>query len=432
MGPTTRKILRFPVGGVLVGALLAQAQVARAASVTVREDPGGLSVAVYVAAAGERNDVALVSFERTMRIADAGAVISASGACRAIDAHTAACPGDVFRVRIKVGDLDDRVIPGKEFDTNVTVDGGPGNDVLMGVDRHFAADRLNGGGGQDQLYGRGGPDGLTDGDRDGAGADAAPGPDLLDGGGGYDTLSYARRTEPVRVRAGDSEDAGESGERDSVRGIENVDGGAGDDRLIGDRHGNLLDGGRGDDVLDGRAGGDAVGGGDGDDRLSGGRGSDIVYGGAGIDELTCGGDDDQAYDLQAREVVPRSCEEVRFEWFRESRWWEARSYLTRARPWWLSLVTSCPIVSDAFPVACRGTVDVREPRGRHRLLARGRFAQPSRDAFNFHIPLALTAVGYGWWTGQRGRDTATVTVRIAALDTPDRPFRWSIRRPQRR
>ena len=114
------------------------------------------------------------------------------------------------------------------------------------------------------------------------------------------------------------------------------------------------------------------------------------------------------------------------------RWWEAGSYPTRTKSWWLSLFTSCPAIWSDLAVGCRGTVNLHGARGRHRLLARGRFSQPSTDSFNFHVPLALTAAGFRWWTGQRGRDTATISVRVAAAHTPQRPFRWSIRRPRRR
>ena len=55
------------------------------------------------------------------------------------------------------------------------------------------------------LTGGDGDDTLSDGDRDGAAANLAPGPDTLDGGPGLDTLSYRRRTRGVVVNlaAGD-------------------------------------------------------------------------------------------------------------------------------------------------------------------------------------------------------------------------------------
>ena len=333
--------------------------------------------------------------------------------------------------------------------------GGSGNDVLRGTvrgsdrlnggsgqdqlysgrgdvleDLGYGSDRLNGGGGQDQLYGGRGDDTLTDGDRDGAVGDAAAGPDTLDGGGGaYDTLSYAQRTKGVRVRAGVSTDAGEPGEHDNIRGIEHIEGGAGDDRLLGDRRDNWLTGGAGNDLLAGRGGSDELDAGDGRDRLPAGRGNDALYGGAGNDALACGRGRDVAHDPQAREVVPRSCEIVLFWWDNDQRNWGADSYPRRARTWWLRLSTSCPNIWDDAVVGCRGTVAVRETRGRHRLLARGSFSTEPWTFDETKVALALTTTGYRWATGLRDQAAATVSVRASAVHTPTRPFKWTIRAP---
>jgi hypothetical protein len=429
----------------VIAAALAQSPPASAATVTTRSDRDGFAAIYYVAAPGERNDVSVAYGDgETMTISDAGAVITTSRRCRSIDSHTAVC-GAVFSVHIAVGDLDDRVTPAESFDEEMVIYGGPGNDVLRGSD--FGPDRLSGGGGQDQLYGARGDDRLTDGDLDGAVGDAAPGPDTLDGGGDDDTLSYAQRTEAVQVRAGASANAGKPGEHDTILRIENIVGGAGNDRLLGDRRGNTLTGHAGSDVLLGRRGWDAligdagndvlVGrhgwdqlyGGGGEDQLSGGRGADGLYGGAGIDALTCGGGDDRAFDPRVREVVPRSCESLWFLWDDGSRGWYSRRYPTATQTWWLSLSTSCPAIWDDETVSCRGTVAMRETRGRHRLLARGQFSHAASGSFNFDVSLALTATGYRWWTGLLGRASATVSARVRAEHTPKRPFVWSIRPP---
>jgi hypothetical protein len=104
-----------------------------------------------------RTDFSLVSGEvETTTISDSGAVITASRQCRSVDAHTAVCPTQhVPSAHMAVGDLDDRVTP-EDFYKDMIVDGGPGNDVLRGND--IGSDRLNGGGGQDQLYGGRGDD----------------------------------------------------------------------------------------------------------------------------------------------------------------------------------------------------------------------------------------------------------------------------------
>ena len=68
-----------------------------------------------------------------------------------------------------------------------------------------------------------------------------------------------------------------------------VDGGEGDDELIGGAAGDTLQGAADDDVLSGNGGNDRLIGGDGNDVLSGGAGDDVLIGGTGLDVLD-GGD----------------------------------------------------------------------------------------------------------------------------------------------
>ena len=100
---------------------------------------------------------------------------------------------------------------------------------------------LDGGGGRDTLLGGANSDVLIDGDASGA-ADA----DILDGREGGAEVSYAARTEPVRVDLARSV-AGEPGEGDVIRSISGIIGGAGADDLRGDGNVNGLVGGAGDD-----------------------------------------------------------------------------------------------------------------------------------------------------------------------------------------
>lgn len=410
---------------------LGHAAAASAATVTFDDHNYYPIVVRYVAAAGERNDVSLAYDPRgRTRFSDPGAVITARRPCTSIDAHTAMCPVD-DRVRLALGDLDDRVTPAKHYSDELLINGGPGNDILHGSDNYGEAyDRLNGGGGQDQLYGGGGNDTLTDGDRDGAAGEAAPGPDILDGGGGgQDTLTYETRTKGVRVRAGVSANAGEPGERDRVAGIEQLVAGAGDDRLLGGQGYNKLHGGAGRDTLKGRGTADNLYGGSGADRVFGGGGSDVLFPGAGTDVIGCGAGNDRTYHVQAREVLPRSCDEVSFTWD-GGREWDVRAYPTGTRTGSLRLSTGCPLVyfgDSEDGISCHGTVTVREVRGQHRLLARGFFSHGPIDGLDFEVPLARTATGYRWSTGQLGHATATTSVRISAVHTPTRPFKWTIR-----
>jgi Ca2+-binding RTX toxin-like protein len=129
--------------------------------------------------------------------------------------------------------------------------GGAGNDTLVG---DGGANLLAGDGGNDRLIGAGGDDTLVGG----------AGNDLLDGGGGLDLAVFD-------VPGGIYVDLGlglatVEGD-DTLIGVEGVQGGAGNDTLIGDGNANLLLGAGGDDLLVG---------GTGDDTLDGGAGTDVA------------------------------------------------------------------------------------------------------------------------------------------------------------
>lgn len=121
------------------------------------------------------------------------------------------------------------------------VTGTPGADVIVGDD---GSGTLAGGAGDDVLDGRGGAD-------------------WLDGGTGKDTASYASRTAGADV----SLPAGAGPDGDRLSGIEDLVGGAGDDRLTGDDGPNRLDGGAGADTIIGAGAIDDFFGGDGDDAI---------------------------------------------------------------------------------------------------------------------------------------------------------------------
>jgi 3',5'-cyclic AMP phosphodiesterase CpdA/Ca2+-binding RTX toxin-like protein len=177
--------------------------------------------------------------------------------------------------------------------------GGEGDDTISGL---AGDDRLSGDTGDDVLYGGLGNDLLAGGDDDdaldgGVGNDilaGGAGDDLLDGGDGIDIVSYADDTAGVVVDLAAGAASGDDAGTDTLAGIENVTGGAGDDTLTGDDAANVLDGGLGNDAISGGigndvvlggAGNDVLTGGDGDDVLSGGAGSDTIAGGAGFDTL---------------------------------------------------------------------------------------------------------------------------------------------------
>ena len=72
-----------------------------------------------------------------------------------------------------------------------------------------------------------------------------------------------------------------------------VDGGLGDDTIIGGSRADKLDGGAGTDTIDGGDGDDLLTGGLGDDTLNGGRGKDRLFGNAGKDVINGDGDNDE-------------------------------------------------------------------------------------------------------------------------------------------
>jgi hypothetical protein len=247
---------------------------------------------------------------------------------------------------------------------NVADDGaaGEGDNVRSDLEIVYGGsddDRLVGSSGANHLYGGSGIDVL----------DGGFGTDYLDGGPGIDTTTYASRAGWVEVLIDRKPNDGAPGERDDVR-TENVVGGSGGDRIVGDGDANRLDGGPGDDRLqDGEAGclafcvahaADVLVGGPGRDRadysarvtsveisldgvandgawgegdnvltediaggnaedwllgdsasnwISGGPGDDWLTGGAGPDSLLCGFGVDFAVDLESQDTQS-DCEYV--------------------------------------------------------------------------------------------------------------------------
>jgi len=182
--------------------------------------------------------------------------------------------------------------------------GGTGNDYLYGG---AGSDYLYGGAGADHIYGGAGNDSIF------VGGTALQG-DFIDGGAGNDILWLTSTTTVSNFRPSqnysnveelwangnaiqgtDSRDIIDLSGFTSVKNLAYVDGGAGNDWLIGSVANDILRGGDGDDMLDSRAGNDILYGGNGDDTLGGGDGNDILYGGNGEDYLDGGNGDDVLY-----------------------------------------------------------------------------------------------------------------------------------------
>ena len=193
--------------------------------------------------------------------------------------------------------------------TNNTLFGGTGNDLLDG---RGGNDQLYGGAGSDTLIGGAGAD-LLDGGNDNDTLVGGTGADTLIGGAGVDVADYSASAAAVVVDLAAGTGSGGDAAGDSLSGVENLIGSAGNDQLRGDdATGNTLFGGQGNDLLDGRggndllyggAGGDTLIGGLGNDLLDGGEGNDILYGGDGADTLLGGVGNDSIFGGSVGDVV---------------------------------------------------------------------------------------------------------------------------------
>jgi Ca2+-binding RTX toxin-like protein len=135
------------------------------------------------------------------------------------------------------------------------VEGGPGNDTLIGTD---GADLLAGGLGNDTLQGRGGADTLV-------------------GGPGFNTVSYVDAGGGVTIDLG-AGTGGPAGAVDALSSFGGVVGSAGSDNVTGTALTERFELGAGDDFVSAGAGNDVILGGPGSDRLRSGPGADVVNG----------------------------------------------------------------------------------------------------------------------------------------------------------
>jgi hypothetical protein len=165
------------------------------------------------------------------------------------------------------------------FPAPLTVYAGNGNDVLTsGAAIAGLVNTLNG-----------------EGDDDTFTQQAAFAADVINGGAGTDTVSYAVRTTAISVTIDAVADDGDvaanaaAGEDDTVAAdIENVTGGAGSDTInaLADVDNHVFIGNAGNDTLIGSDGADTLTGGTGDDILMGRLGADTMTGDAGSDTIS--------------------------------------------------------------------------------------------------------------------------------------------------
>ena len=127
---------------------------------------------------------------------------------------------DVLKLKIQAGSGNDVVGVDRSVRLNTMIDGGAGNDSMMGG---FGHDDMVGGAGDDVLIGSGAADSM---EGDG-------GNDDLFGGGGNDNLDGGDGNDDLHGGAGDDSLDGEGGH-------DNLEGGAGDD-VASDQNDNLDD-----------------------------------------------------------------------------------------------------------------------------------------------------------------------------------------------
>ncbi|MBX9627477.1 MAG: tandem-95 repeat protein, partial [Gemmataceae bacterium] len=206
--------------------------------------------------------------------------------------------GGVKLAAVRAFAADDDEIEGGWGDD--AIDGGTGNDRIFGgvkagtpppagaTDRDtlrggLGNDTVRGGAGNDVIYGGAGDDDLGGGDGDDI-ADGGSGLDLLTEAGDADlvltatTITVGGRAEPFFDIEGVSFAAGPGANRldaSAFPGPVALDGGAGNDTLLGTAFGDVLAGGPGDDSVVAGAGADRLDAGGGNDVLDGGDDNDV-------------------------------------------------------------------------------------------------------------------------------------------------------------
>ena len=218
-------------------------------------------------------------------------------------AYLIGCPATDQQIVVDLGGGDDYLTAGRPLDPpqlgsitilsiqltyyhNVCLDGNPF------VPSAFSL-RVDGGPGDDLIRGGPGPDAITGGEGN---DEISPGlgQDSVAGGSGFDRATYCDRSGPVTVSLDGAANDGGPGEQDTIASdVEDLSGGSGDDRLVGDGGPNRLNGGPGNDSLAGLDGRDALAGGSGDDQLDAQDGSpELVDCGDGTDRAEVDGGDE--------------------------------------------------------------------------------------------------------------------------------------------
>lgn len=245
----------------------------------------------------------------------AAQAITAGAGCVVETASRVHCDmsGSPFDVNVTLLDGNDSATPTVAPTFDLTLDGGPGDDVLDASGATPGSIAILGGAGNDTETGGAATFGTVF--DEGAAPDGAD--TLIAGPAGAfgSNVDYSMRTTPITVTTGDgSANDGAAGEADNVGDMPEIDGGSandtltsgsgpsslvgngGDDRLTAGPARASLRGGAGNDTLTGGPDADFLSGEDGNDSLAGGAGDDALDGGVGADAMSGGsGFDDVSY-----------------------------------------------------------------------------------------------------------------------------------------
>jgi Ca2+-binding RTX toxin-like protein len=288
---------RILVGAaMLLGALVLPAG---ANAATANVSGGNLN---FFAAQGEANDLNIEKDGGVFRVFDGAAPVTAGGGCSQRSIHRVSCTSaGVTLVRVFAGDQDDDVLT-LIGSTDALLAGGPGIDTLIGSEGVDTISAGRGGFGftSETLRGNGGEDTLN-------GPTTSNGSSFLDGGPGDDQLLGGRTNDSLVGGIGADLMQGEEGNDTVFYGISAApvtvtvgsganDGAAGEgddvrgdvETVFGTSFDDHLIGAAGSQALFGTAGKDTLEGASGNDSLQAGDGADTLMGQGGADDLLGG------------------------------------------------------------------------------------------------------------------------------------------------
>ena len=118
----------------------------------------------------------------------------------------------------------------------------------------------------------------------------------INGGAGNDKIIGSGFDDTIDGGAGNDSINGGAGN-------DEIDGGSGEDELDGGAGNDWINGGTGEDWIYGMAGNDRINGGDHLDIINGGAGNDIIHGGAGNDHIEGGAGTDTIFGENGRDII---------------------------------------------------------------------------------------------------------------------------------